>query len=130
MSKWLAITAAVVLGMGLSACTTTQNLTTNMQSLSTNYKLFESSTDQQEALQALKNMQTAALASQKQRPVSLPKASTHAADFKAYQGLYTELNAEIVKAQALTEAGQLDQAKQHLKNMDAIKKQGHQRYKP
>lgn len=126
MSKLLAMLVTLLVGAVLSACTSTQNLSTEMQKLSTNYKIFESSTDHKEAFTALKNMQAATLASQKKRPVSLSQET----DFKEYQALYTQLNAEIIQAQTLTQAGQLDQAKQHLKNIDTIKKAGHQAYKP
>jgi soluble cytochrome b562 len=94
----------------------------NMQTLAKNFKAFNKAKNQQDALQALDNMKTAALDSKK---VDL---KTNDAKAPSSDALFDQLVAEIDKTRTLVQAGKLDQAKLEGKKIAAVKDQGHAIY--
>ncbi|WP_171265979.1 cytochrome b562 [Acinetobacter sp. LoGeW2-3] len=129
MLRILSLTILCLLGGTMNSSVMAKSLRMDMYALNSNYKTFQNTTDPKVALDALEKMNQAALDAQKTSPKSLKKASPEDPQLYSYHSLLNQLISELKQAQALTEAGQLEQAKQSVEKIDAIKKQGHQNFK-
>lgn len=91
----------------------------NMEILGKNFKAFNTTNNQTDALKALNNMRFAALDAKK---IKLKTKDTKAPTSDA---LFDQLVAQIDQTTRLVQAGKLDQAKLEGKKIAAIKAQGH-----
>lgn len=96
----------------------------HMETLAKNFKTFNKTTNQNDAIKALDNMRAAAVEAQKiklkgQQDAKAPTSTQ----------LYDQLIAEIDQTKALAQAGKLAQAKEEAKKIAAIRDQGHKLYR-
>ena len=99
-----------------------ESLEHNMEALAKNYKAFNKSENQKDALIALDNMRIAALDAKKVK-LKTPNKKALTSD-----ALYDQIVGQIDKTKGLVNAGQLEQAKVEGKKLAAIRDQGHQIY--
>lgn len=88
----------------------------------TSFNKATSSTDALIALTQLKNASNMAR-------ISLPSNGKANADIAAYQALYTQMDSHIDNAIRLTQAGKLEEAKQAIKAVTAVRDEGHGAYR-
>ncbi|AWL29984.1 ATP-binding protein [Acinetobacter defluvii] len=95
----------------------------HMETLAKNFKTFNKTTNQNDAIKALDNMRAAAVEAQ--------KIKLKAQDAKAPTStqLYAQLIAEIDKTKKIVQDGHLDHAKIEAKKIAAIRDQGHKLYR-
>ncbi|WP_347464108.1 cytochrome b562 [Acinetobacter thermotolerans] len=129
MLRILSLTFVCLLGLVVNNSVMAKSLRMDMYALNSNYKKFQNTMDPKVALEALRKMNEAVLDAQKNTLKSLKKVSPEDPQLHSYHSLLEQLISELKQAQALTEAGQLEQAKQSVEKIDAIKKQGHQNFK-
>ncbi|WP_347454700.1 cytochrome b562 [Acinetobacter thermotolerans] len=129
MLRILSLTFVCLLGLAVNNSVMAKSLRMDMYALNSNYKKFQNTMDSKVALEALGKMNEAVLDAQKNTPKSLKKVSPEDPQLHSYHSLLEQLISELKQAQALTEAGQLDEAKKLVEKIDAIKKQGHQHFK-
>lgn len=96
----------------------------HMETLAKNFKTFNKTTNQNDAIKALDNMRAAAFAAQKiklkgQQDAKAPTSTQ----------LYDQLIAEIDKTKKIVQDGHLDHAKIEAKKIAAIRDQGHKLYR-
>ena len=94
----------------------------NMEILGKNFKAFNTTDNQKDALKALSNMKSAALDAKK------VKLKTKDAKAPTSDALFDQLVAQIDQTSSLVQAGKLDQAKLEAKKIAAIKDRGHAVY--
>lgn len=105
ITKTLASTIMLSVALSFSSMTFAAKLDQNMHTLAKNYKAFNKSHNQKDALKALDNMKAAALDAKK------VKLKTNDVKAPSSDVLFDQLVAEIDKTRALVQAGKLDQAK-------------------
>ncbi|MFW1858367.1 cytochrome b562 [Acinetobacter defluvii] len=95
----------------------------HMETLAKNFKTFNKTTNQNDAIKALDNMRAAAVEAQ--------KIKLKAQDAKAPTStqLYAQLIAEIDKTKKIVQDGHLDHAKIEAKKIAVIRDQGHKLYR-
>ena len=91
----------------------------NMEILGKNFKAFNTTDNQKDALKALGNMKSAALDAKK------VKLKTKDAKALTSDALFDQLVAQIDQTTSLVQAGKLDQAKVEAKKIAVMKAQGH-----
>lgn len=96
----------------------------HMETLAKNFKTFNKTTNQNDAIKALDNMRAAAVEAQKiklkgQQDAKAPTSTQ----------LYAQLIAEIDKTKKIVQDGHLDHAKIEAKKIAAIRDQGHKLYR-
>ena len=121
MKKTLA-TVMLSVTLSFSSLSFAGKLEHNMDTLAKNFKVFNKTDNQNDALQALDNMKAAAL--------DAKKVKLKTSDIKAPTSdvLFDQLVAEIDQTRLLVQNGQLAQAKVEAKKIAAIKAQGHAIY--
>lgn len=90
----------------------------NMEILGKNFKAFNTTDNQKDALKALGNMKSAALDAKK------VKLKTKDAKAPTSDALFDQLVAQIDQTTSLVQAGKLDQAKVEAKKIAVMKAQG------
>ncbi|NNP73126.1 ATP-binding protein [Acinetobacter defluvii] len=96
----------------------------HMETLAKNFKTFNKTTNQNDAIKALDNMRAAAVEAQKiklkgQQDAKAPTSTQ----------LYDQLIAEIDKTKKIVQDGHLNHAKIEAKKIAAIRDQGHKLYR-
>ena len=94
----------------------------HMENLAKNFKVFNKTNNKNEAIKALDNMRTAALAAQKIKLVAKGDKT------ESSTAIYEQLIAEIDKTKTIVQDGHLDHAKIEAKKIAAIRDQGHKLY--
>ena len=105
------------------------NLQQNMQILAKNYKAFNQTNSEKEALVALENMQVAAQDAKQEIPNRLNGLPETDIKVKGYQAKLDQLLVGIEESKALVQAHKLAEAKVAAKQLVEIKNQGHALYK-
>ena len=95
----------------------------NMETLAKNFKAFNQSKNEKDALQALDNMRADAIDSKKVK-LKAPTAQTLTSDV-----LYDQIIVQIDKTKSVVKADGLEQAKVEAKKIATIRDQGHQIYR-
>ena len=129
MMKYIGMTLACCMSLGVQMNVQAKSLGQEMQVLSSQYNQFQSTDDAKSALQALAILHTTSLDAQKNLPHHLHGLKTDDPQIQAYYATYQPLIDTIEQAKALVEAGQLEHAQHVMEQVDAIKKQAHQRFK-
>ena len=105
------------------------DLQQNMQILAKNYKAFNQTNSEKEALIALENMQVAAQNVKQEIPNTLHGLPETDIKVKGYQAKLDQLLVGIEESKALVQANKLAEAKIAGKQLVEIKNQGHALYK-
>lgn len=105
------------------------DLQQNMQILAKNYKAFNQTNSEKEALIALENMQVAAQNAKQKIPNTLHGLPETDIKVKGYQAKLDQLLVGIEESKALVQANKLAEAKIAGKQLVEIKNQGHALYK-
>lgn len=105
------------------------DLQQNMQILAKNYKAFNQTNSEKEALIALENMQVAAQNAKQKIPNTLHGLPETDIKVKGYQAKLDQLLVGIEESKALVQANKLAEAKVAGKQLVEIKNQGHALYK-
>lgn len=105
------------------------DLQQNMQILAKNYKAFNQTNSEKEALIALENMQVAAQNAKQEIPNTLHGLPETDIKVKGYQARLDQLLVGIEEGKALVQANKLAEAKVTGKQLVEIKNQGHTLYK-
>lgn len=121
MKKTLA-TVMLSAALSFSSLSFAGKLAHNMDTLAKNFKVFNKTENQNDALKALDNMKAAALDAKK------VKLKTSDSKAPTSDVLFDQLVAEIDQTRLLVQKGQLAQAKVEAKKIAAIKAQGHAIY--
>ncbi len=100
----------------------------NMESLADNYAVFEKSNTQDDALNALNTMRSAAVDSKKYLPHSLENKASDDLAVQGYQAGLDQLVVEIDKVTALVKQDKLDQAKVEAQTLLKIRDENHKKY--
>ena len=105
------------------------DLQQNMQILAKNYKAFNQTNSEKDALIALENMQVAAQNVKQEIPNTLHGLPETDIKVKGYQAKLDQLLVGIEESKALVQANKLAEAKIAGKQLVEIKNQGHALYK-
>ncbi|ESK36693.1 hypothetical protein P256_02486 [Acinetobacter nectaris CIP 110549] len=113
----------------LSGSAFAADLSTDMDGLSTSYKQFKKTENNEEAIAALEKMKTYALDAKNSIPMKLMNEPENSPEVKSYFKTLDALAMEVQKAEDLTKNNQLAQAKEETKEIDRIMSFGHHAFK-
>lgn len=105
------------------------DLSTDMDGLSTSYKQFKKTENNEEAIAALEKMKTYALDAKNSIPMKLMNEPENSPEVKSYFKTLDSLATEVQKAEDLAKNNQLAQAKEETKEIDRIMSFGHHAFK-
>ncbi|MCF9047452.1 cytochrome b562 [Acinetobacter nectaris] len=113
----------------LSGSAFAADLSTDMDGLSTSYKQFKKTENNEEAIAALEKMKTYALDAKNSIPMKLMNEPENSPEVKSYFKTLDALATEVQKAEDLAKNNQLAQAKEETKEIDRIMSFGHHAFK-
>ncbi|MCF8999692.1 cytochrome b562 [Acinetobacter nectaris] len=113
----------------LSGSAFAADLSTDMDGLSTSYKQFKKTENNEEAIAALEKMKTYALDAKNSIPMKLMNEPENSPEVKSYFKTLDVLATEVQKAEDLAKDNQLVQAKEETKEIDRIMSFGHHAFK-
>lgn len=113
----------------LSGSAFAADLSTDMDGLSTSYKQFKKTENNEEAIAALEKMKTYALDAKNSIPMKLMNEPENSPEVKSYFKTLDSLATEVQKAEDLAKNNQLAQAKEETKEIDRIMSFGHHAFK-
>ncbi|MCF9034654.1 cytochrome b562 [Acinetobacter nectaris] len=105
------------------------DLSTDMDGLSTSYKQFKKTENNEEAIAALEKMKTYALDAKNSIPMKLMNEPENSPEVKSYFKTLDALATEVQKAEDLAKNNQLAQAKEETKEIDRMMSFGHHAFK-
>lgn len=105
------------------------DLSTDMDGLSTSYKQFKKTENNEEAIAALEKMKTYVLDAKNSIPMKLMNEPENSPEVKSYFKTLDALATEVQKAEDLAKNNQLAQAKEETKEIDRIMSFGHHAFK-
>ena len=129
MIKRLYLIMILLFVVGLNQTVIAAGLKQPMQELNVAYKAFNEAQNNQDASKALTAMYNATLVSKKHLPSQLAQLRADDEQIKVYRLMLDMLLVDIDEAKKLVDANRLLDAKKNLGKIDAIKNQGHQKFK-